>query len=137
MVAVPDRRPDFRPDNRPERPQDRPQDRPRFDRNDRFDRDARRERFRRDDDLGPSVLGFGDDIPAFMLITARKRPEMTAPVTETRVEIAEPVPVAKQVIAAPMPEPVAAETVVQEHSETPVAVETTDAPAKTDSAEQA
>ena len=73
---------------RPERTERRPdRDRPRFDRGERserpperndrperFDRDARRERYRRDDDLGPSVLGFGDDVPAFMLITARKRP---------------------------------------------------------------
>jgi superfamily II DNA/RNA helicase len=28
---------------------------------------------RRDDDLGPSVLGFGDDVPAFMLVAARPR----------------------------------------------------------------
>jgi hypothetical protein len=28
-------------------------------------------RYRRDDDLGPAVVGFGDDIPAFMLIRAR------------------------------------------------------------------
>ncbi len=34
-------------------------------------RDFRRERYRRDDDLGPSVLGFGDDVPAFMLLRAR------------------------------------------------------------------
>ena len=40
---------------------------------DRFprDRDQRRERFRRDDDLGPAVMGFGDDVPAFMLLRAR------------------------------------------------------------------
>ncbi len=35
------------------------------------DRDARRDRFRRDDDLGPAVLGFGGDVPAFMLLRAR------------------------------------------------------------------
>jgi superfamily II DNA/RNA helicase len=34
----------------------------------RFDR-----RPRRDDDLGPGVLGFGDDVPAFMLIPARSK----------------------------------------------------------------
>jgi superfamily II DNA/RNA helicase len=64
---------------RTERHERRPErgDRPRFegrDRPERFDRDARRERYRRDDDLGPPVLGFGDDVPAFMLISARKRP---------------------------------------------------------------
>ncbi len=31
----------------------------------------RRERGRRDDDLGPAVLGFGDDVPAFMLLRTR------------------------------------------------------------------
>jgi hypothetical protein len=36
--------------------------------------DTRRDeprRFRRDDDLGPAVLGFGDETPAFMLVIAR------------------------------------------------------------------
>ncbi|MEO9190985.1 MAG: hypothetical protein ABI224_13450, partial [Acetobacteraceae bacterium] len=28
-------------------------------------------RRRRDDDLGPSVAGFGDDVPAFMLVRVR------------------------------------------------------------------
>ena len=59
-----DRPRDDRPrDDRPrdDRPRD---DRPRDDRG----RDGRR---RRDDDLGPSVLGFGDDVPAFMLIRSR------------------------------------------------------------------
>ena len=32
---------------------------------------GRRERYRRDDDLGPPVLGFGDEVPAFMLLRAR------------------------------------------------------------------
>jgi superfamily II DNA/RNA helicase len=39
------------------------------DRFQRRDRDTRR----RDDDLGPSIVGFGDDIPAFMLVAARPR----------------------------------------------------------------
>ena len=30
-------------------------------------------RGRRDDDLGQSVVGFGSDIPAFMLVAARPR----------------------------------------------------------------
>ena len=34
------------------------------------DRERDRERYRRDDDLGPSVQGFGDDVPAFMLLRA-------------------------------------------------------------------
>jgi superfamily II DNA/RNA helicase len=33
-------------------------------------------RYRRDDDLGPSVVGFGDDVPAFMFL--RTRPPLTA-----------------------------------------------------------
>jgi hypothetical protein len=32
---------------------------------------ALREYRRRDDDLGPSVTGFGEDIPAFMLLPRR------------------------------------------------------------------
>ena len=77
-------RPRFDRNERGERPAER-SERPaeRSERPERFDRDARRERYRRDDDLGPSVLGFGDDVPAFMLITARKRPaaEQHAPAT--------------------------------------------------------
>jgi hypothetical protein len=51
----------------------------------RLDRDRGRERFGerdrdRNGDNGPSVLGFGGDIPAFMLI--RKR----GPVRETEIE---------------------------------------------------
>ena len=34
-------------------------------------RDEPRRHFRRDDDLGPAVLGFGDDVPAFMLLRSR------------------------------------------------------------------
>ena len=33
--------------------------------------DFRRERYRRDDDLGPAVIGFGDDVPAFMFLRSR------------------------------------------------------------------
>ena len=53
------------PPPRPDRPAtiERSFDRPR-------DRDRDRNRFRRDDDLGPPVLGFGDEIPAFMLVSA-------------------------------------------------------------------
>jgi len=52
----------------PVRPDVAPQPRP--------ERDFRQERGgrgRRDDDLGPSVVGFGSDTPAFMLITTRPR----------------------------------------------------------------
>ena len=48
-------------------------------------RDARGEeprRFRRDDDLGPAVMGFGDDVPAFMLLRSKARPPQPAPVAE-------------------------------------------------------
>jgi hypothetical protein len=40
--------------------------------NDRNRDDPRRERYRRDEDLGPSVIGFGDDVPAFMLLRPRR-----------------------------------------------------------------
>jgi hypothetical protein len=33
---------------------------------------ARREPRRRDDDLGPAVKGFGDDLPAFMMLRHRR-----------------------------------------------------------------
>lgn len=45
-----------------------------------FRRDEPR-RYRRDDDLGPSVVGFGDDVPAFMFL--RTRPPLTAENRET------------------------------------------------------
>jgi len=34
--------------------------------------EGRRERYRRDDDPGPAVVGFGDDVPAFMLLRPRR-----------------------------------------------------------------
>lgn len=51
---------------------------PRFDRNanPRFDRN--RDRPRRDDDLGPAVLGFGDETPAFMLVAAMPKRHISA-----------------------------------------------------------
>jgi len=58
-----------------ERDRDRDRDRDRPRRDDR--KDDRRDRRDRDD-LGPRVMGFGDEIPAFMLIAARKR----APISE-------------------------------------------------------
>jgi len=51
-------------------PAPRPQD-VRPVRHDEPPRDYRRERYRREDDLGPSVVGFGDDVPAFMMLRAR------------------------------------------------------------------
>ena len=46
----------------------------------RADRTPRgRERGRRDDDLGPRVLGFGDDVPAFMLLAVRSARRGTVP----------------------------------------------------------
>jgi len=41
--------------------------------------DHRRERWLQDD-LGPAVVGFGDDIPAFMMVRRRPAP---APLPET------------------------------------------------------
>jgi superfamily II DNA/RNA helicase len=52
-----------RPERAPEARFDRP---PAF----RPERDRYRDRPRRDDDLGPPVLGFGDEVPAFMLVAA-------------------------------------------------------------------
>ena len=46
---------------------------------------ARREFRKRDDDLGPSVVGFGDDVPSFMLITSPKR--RIAPETDLETEL--------------------------------------------------
>jgi superfamily II DNA/RNA helicase len=40
-----------------------------------------RERYRRDEDLGPAVVGFGDEVPAFMLL--RTRPPQMAENRET------------------------------------------------------
>jgi len=56
-------------------------------------REPRRDEFRRDegrrehrpDDLGPRVAGFGDDIPAFMLVAARPN-RQSARVEETEIE---------------------------------------------------
>ena len=51
--------------------------------NERRPRDGRR----RDEDLGPSVLGFGDDVPAFMLLRSRgKRPARAEAVASTDAE---------------------------------------------------
>ncbi len=71
----PDTRPDTRAEQRPEPRQEsraEPRQESRFD--PRADRD--RGRYRRDDDLGPAVLGFGDDVPAFM--TLPRRPALAA-----------------------------------------------------------
>ena len=62
-------------DDRPRRPEGRPEGRPES----RDDRPRRR-----DDDLGPSVRGFGDSTPAFMLIAIPKfRRERPADAPET------------------------------------------------------
>jgi superfamily II DNA/RNA helicase len=59
---------------------------PRFERpqGQRFDRN--RDRPRRDDDLGPAVLGFGDEVPAFMLVAAlpKRHNRPTAPATSSQ-----------------------------------------------------
>ncbi len=51
----------------PPRQEPRPDARP----EQRFDRSAPRDHRRRDDDLGPAVLGFGDEVPAFMTLPRR------------------------------------------------------------------
>jgi hypothetical protein len=37
----------------------------------RFEREPNRNFRRRDEDLGPAVIGFGDDVPAFMALPRR------------------------------------------------------------------
>ena len=49
----------------------------------RFDRNRPRDGRRRDEDLGPTVLGFGEDVPAFMMLRQRtSRPAETAQPSE-------------------------------------------------------
>lgn len=48
--------------------------------------EPRRERGRRDDDLGPAVTGFGDEVPAFMLLRSRASRPMHDTVQETETE---------------------------------------------------
>jgi superfamily II DNA/RNA helicase len=48
---------------------------PRRDEEPRRYREDEPRRYRRDDDLGPAVLGFGDDVPAFMLLRSRGKPD--------------------------------------------------------------
>ena len=72
-----DQRPRRDDDQRPRRDEDqrprRDDDRPRDDARTRRDEEPRRFH-RRDDDLGPAVMGFGDDVPAFMLLRSKARP---------------------------------------------------------------
>jgi superfamily II DNA/RNA helicase len=65
---------------RPERDAEPRQDRAAQFRPDRApDRDRYRDRPRREEDLGPPVLGFGDEVPAFMLVAAMpKRHSVTS-----------------------------------------------------------
>jgi superfamily II DNA/RNA helicase len=73
-AGVEDRRPSGRGPARPEAParaepavaRERPSRRDEV----RHD-EPRRERYRRDDDLGAPVMGFGDDVPAFMMLRPR------------------------------------------------------------------
>ena len=50
-----------------------PREEPRPERTERPDRNRAREP-RRPDDLGPAVVGFGDDVPAFMALRSRRAP---------------------------------------------------------------
>lgn len=73
-----------RAERRPERTQERVQERA-PDRQDRF-MEPRRESRHRPDDLGPSVVGFGGEIPAFMLLpTRRNRVERIDPAEDDSV----------------------------------------------------
>ncbi len=57
-----------------QRPRRDDEQRSRRDDDQRPRRDDEPRRFRRDDDLGPAVMGFGDDVPAFMLLRSKARP---------------------------------------------------------------
>ena len=64
VVTTPEPREERKPASRPAPQQNRGNDRP------RPANDDNQRRRRRDDDDGPTPVGFGDDIPAFMLIVA-------------------------------------------------------------------
>ncbi len=72
-----------RPRAEPRQPAARPEP-VRQDRSERPDRSERS--YRRDDDLGPGVVGFGDDVPAFMMVPARRRPAAHKAAEEAEVE---------------------------------------------------
>jgi superfamily II DNA/RNA helicase len=65
-------------------PRPEPAARPEPVRQDRGDRPERV--YRRDDDLGPGVVGFGDDVPAFMMVPARRRPAAHRAAEDAEVE---------------------------------------------------
>ena len=69
------------PEKRAEAPRQEARPEPRQDT--RYERPAGRDYRRRDEDLGPSVEGFGEDVPAFMLLPRRPR--------VVEAELAEPV----------------------------------------------
>lgn len=72
----PEGRPEARPEGRGEfRRDEHRRDEYRRDRDDRRDRRPRRDE---DDDRGPPVVGFGDDVPAFILRVARPRKALAA-----------------------------------------------------------
>jgi superfamily II DNA/RNA helicase len=50
------------------------------------DRGPRRDPRRRDDDLGQAVVGFGEDVPAFMLVAARPKRGTASRLDDTEVE---------------------------------------------------
>ena len=52
-------------------------------------RDEPRRHYRRDDDLGPSVLGFGDDVPAFMMLRSSSATPPAPEANDTTVNEAE------------------------------------------------
>jgi superfamily II DNA/RNA helicase len=69
-----ERKPDGRGERRPERQQDRKPERAPERQAEPVERgfDPRRESRHRPDDLGPPVIGFGGEVPAFMLLPTRK-----------------------------------------------------------------
>ena len=86
-VARPEPRPEPRRRDEPRRDEARREeprreeprrDEPRREEPRAYDRGRPRDGRRRDEDLGPSVLGFGDDVPAFMLLRSRSRAARTS-----------------------------------------------------------
>jgi hypothetical protein len=70
---------------------------------------------RRDDDLGPAVRGFGDSIPAFMLIAIPKPRRDRA--AEIEAELLPPPAMAAEIIAEPMADSAAPHVMAQAPTE--------------------
>ncbi len=81
LIAPPSRAEPARAARNEPRQQPRPEPRSEPRPEQRFERSAPRDHRRRDDDLGPAVLGFGEEVPAFMTL-----PRRAVRVPETDVE---------------------------------------------------